>query len=267
MIVQDLLKTCDRKILMNKIIDIYNSHGRAHPLDIDKISKAHDVIFDNLLSMNPLKMNEQWVILGVIIEQDACLSLWAELYPIDRPDGIKAKLNSLLSDLEIESISNDVLRNKTLTNDELKGYLDNSHKTLPQAYSYTMTPWNEIISYQVDPNNVFEVGSEDLMSKIIYEMTFYGFDEDTIAQERKKLDDAIAELEEIKTLPPNEQSKHFKNADDFFKEIGFHDNRTEKEKEQDLQNMRWESLHNILNIRKTILQTSFANTSVTTAQA
>jgi len=67
----------------------------------------------------------------------------------------------------------------------------------------------------------------------IYNMTFFGFTEDQLSHERKKLEESIAELKEIEKLPKEERDKHFKSAAEVFAELGWNDERTEDEKEQE----------------------------------
>jgi hypothetical protein len=79
-------------------------------------------------------------------------------------------------------------------------------------------------------------------------MTFFGYTEAEVDRERKKLDEAIAEEEAIRQLPPEEQAKHFHSADEVFAQLGIQDDRTEEEKEQARRALYQESLENRLRI-------------------
>lgn len=55
------------------------------------------------------------------------------------------------------------------------------------------------------------------------EISFFGFEEEKMINERKRLDKAIKETEEIKNLPEEEQKKYFvsmEDADEYFKSTG-----------------------------------------------
>ena len=45
--------------------------------------------------------------------------------------------------------------------------------------------------------------------------------------ERKKLEDAAADIERVRTLPAEEQKKYFKTANEIFPELKLEDDRTE----------------------------------------
>lgn len=117
---------------------------------------------------------------------------------------------------------------------------------LPDSYGFEFSPWKEVLGYQVDEKSIMELGKACILAGVIYEMTFFGFDETQVDRERKKLNEAIAESERIRNLPSKEQEKHYIPAEKIFEELGYQDNRTLEEKEEDRQKQRREFLFNQL---------------------
>ena len=52
-----------------------------------------------------------------------------------------------------------------------------------------------------------KVGAAKLSAAVIYDMTFWGFTEEEVLAERKKLEDTAADIERVRTLPAEEQKK------------------------------------------------------------
>ncbi len=105
-------------------------------------------------------------------------------------------------------------------------------KTLPESYSFMLSPWKEILGYELDDRNVREVGAAALCAEILYEMTFFGFDESAVEVERQKLDASLREAEEIRNLPEEEQNKYYTSAEELFAELNF-PKPTQEEEEAD----------------------------------
>lgn len=51
--------------------------------------------------------------------------------------------------------------------------------------------------------------------------------------ERKKLEDAAADIERVRTLPEEEQKRHFKTANEIFPKLKLEDDRTETQTDQE----------------------------------
>lgn len=84
---------------------------------------------------------------------------------------------------------------------------------LPQGYAFELSPWCEVLGYEVNIANAREVGIAALCATVLYEMTFFGFDEKTVDAERQKLYDSLREAEELDKLSPEERAKHFFSAE------------------------------------------------------
>lgn len=113
-----------------------------------------------------------------------------------------------------------------------------------KRYAYEYTPWSEILGFRVLRSNARDVGFAKLAAAVLYEMTFFGFSEKNVEAEREKLDAAIAEAELSTGISIS--------AEELFARFGWHDERTEEEKENErlaaireqMKNLRrsWEAL-------------------------
>lgn len=59
-----------------------------------------------------------------------------------------------------------------------------------KRYAYEYTPWSEILGFRVLCSNARDVGIANLAAAVLYEMTFFGFNEENVKAEREKLDAA-----------------------------------------------------------------------------
>lgn len=51
---------------------------------------------------------------------------------------------------------------------------------LPQCYAFELSPWREVLGYEVNIANAQEVGIAAFCAAVLYEMTFFGFGEFTL---------------------------------------------------------------------------------------
>ena len=51
---------------------------------------------------------------------------------------------------------------------------------LPQGYAFELSPWREVLGYEVNIANAQEVGIAAFCAAVLYEMTFFGFGEFTL---------------------------------------------------------------------------------------
>lgn len=91
---------------------------------------------------------------------------------------------------------------------------------LPQGYAFELSPWREVLGYEVNIANAQEVGIAALCAAVLYEMTFFDFDEEAVEAERQKLYDSLHEAEELDKFPPEERAKHFFSAEEVFAGLG-----------------------------------------------
>ena len=99
--------------------------------------------------------------------------------------------------------------------------------------------------YEVNIANAQEVGIAAFYAAVLYEMTFFGFDEEAVDAERQKLYDSFREAEELDKLPPEERAKHFFSAEEVFAELGIPEP-SEEERQETHRQMCREMLINSL---------------------
>ena len=133
-------------------------------------------LIDILRGMEPEATD--YILLGVCHMYDDKEFLDANLY-------YKSELPAELAPLP------DILEMKGI--DELT--VDETEQTarairLPQCYAFELSPWREVLGYEVNIANAREVGIAALCATVLYEMTFFGFDEKTVDAERQKLYDS-----------------------------------------------------------------------------
>ena len=116
---------------------------------------------------------------------------------------------------------------------------------LPQSYAFEFSPWNEILGYEIDERNARDVGIAEFCAGVLFEMTFLGFTEDVVEQERQKLYEAIREAEEIQKVPEEEWRKNDVPVEQLFAEFGVSEQTEEEKREQDRRFCR-EALENKL---------------------
>jgi len=215
MIIKDLLTKCSLDDIVSGIMEIasVDEERRAD------VYKTHKDFMEHLQSIEP--MDTGHIAFGILHRTDGT----------ELPDLSLFSKAEILEKFNLDSEWKDIMDIDMLPDDEVEHYVRLS--SMPDSYAYTLSPWSEVLGYEVDESSAQEIGIARFLSSAIYNMTFFGFTEDQLSHERKKLEESIAELEEIEKLPKEERDKHFKSAEEVFAELGWKDERTEDEKEQE----------------------------------
>ena len=203
----------------------------VEPAKRDKGICRITALIDSLRYMEPDATD--YMLLGVYHMYDDREFLDANLY---RKSELTAELAPLPGVLAVKSVDE-------LTVDET----EQTARTiqLPQGYAFELSPWCEVLGYEVNIANAREVGVAAFCAAVLYEMTFFGFDEKTVDAERQKLYDSFREAEELDKLPPEERAKHFFSAEEVFAELGIPEP-SEEERQETHRQMRREMLINSL---------------------
>lgn len=161
---------------------------------------------EKLAGIEPIETNH--IILGIRHLMHDEESLSASLFRKDE----------LLSDFDLDSEIGALSGTDGLSDDELDRL---SHlQPNPQSYAYDLSPWAEILGYEVDKRNIAAIGALDLAEVILWEMTFCGYSEEKVAEERAELDRRFEEVEEMLKKPKEEQEKHFIPAEKLWADFG-----------------------------------------------
>lgn len=129
---------------------------------------------------------------------------------------------ALIDRLDVEPAKRDKgIHRITALLDSLRGMEPETtdYMLLPQGYAFELSPWREVLGYEVNIANAQKVGIAALCAAVLYEMTFFGFDEEAVEAERQKLYDSLHEAEELDKFPPEERAKHFFSTEEVFAEL------------------------------------------------
>lgn len=203
----------------------------VEPAKRDKVIRRITALIDSLRGMEPEITD--YMLLGVYHMYDDREFLDANLY---RKSELTAELAPLPDILAVKGVDE-------LTVDEA----EQTARTiqLPQGYVFELSPWCEVLGYEVNIANAREVGVDAFCAAVLYEMTFFGFDEKTVDAERQKLYDSFREAEALDKLPPEERTKHFFSAEEVFAELGIPEP-SEEERQETRRQMCREMLFNSL---------------------
>ena len=201
-------------------------------LDIEPAKRNEGIrritaLIDSLRGMEPEATD--YILLGVCHMYDDKEFLDANLYS-------KSELHAELAPLP------DILAVKCI--DELTA--DETEQAaraiqLPQSYAFELSPWREVLGYEVNVASVREVGIAVFCAAVLYEMTFFGFDKEAVDVERQKLYDSLHEAEELDKLSPEERAKHFFSAEEVFAELGI-----PEPSEEERQETHWQMCREML---------------------
>lgn len=215
MTVKDLIK----KVPVDEFLEEYKTREEPVNEDMEKSRIFFIHFFDNLLKKTPVESG--FVILGTNYLDSFEDGEIFETSAYDKADLEKFKRIPVIDNTDKAAI-----RGVSL---DIKEKIMHRYR-LPESYAYDFTPWDEILGMEVDENNLAEFSPAKVLSDIIYEMTFTGYEEEEVQEQLDKIKQSIDEVEEILKLPEEEQSKHFITADELFSELGYTDERTEEEK-------------------------------------
>ena len=205
-------------------------------LDIEPVKRGKGIrritaLIDSLRGMEPEATD--YILLGVCHMYDDKEFLDANLYCKSELPAELAPLPDILAVKGVDDLTVDETEQAALA------------IQLPQGYAFELSPWREVLGYEVNIANAQEVGAVAFCAAVLYEMTFFGFDEKAVDAERQKLYDSLHEAEELDKLPPEERAKHFFSAEEVFADLGIPES-SEEERQETHRRMCREMLINSL---------------------
>ena len=241
--VQELILKCDRQLLFEE----FAKRFCEKPEDIkDDAAKRFYVFFDTLLAKTPVKTDDDIVICEPVYDSDIDCGLYYSSSVIKAKD-LKENFRALDFFEELDGINADSISDETALallekQDELfekgseflGGEPSGSFPGHIESFAYEYEPWDKILGYIVPPHIIGSHMQYIFTASVLYEMTFFGYDEKELDKERKELEESIEEIEQFKSLPPEQQKEQFETFEDLEREFSFTDNRTDEEKEHDL---------------------------------
>lgn len=92
---------------------------------------------------------------------------------------------------ESEPISDEMLT--FMSTDEIENAVMN--QDLPTKYAFELSAWDEILSWKLAPSSIYIYGLEFCLSRVLWEMTFFGVDESGVELEKERLDTRFEEAQ------------------------------------------------------------------------
>ena len=243
--VQDLIKLCDRQQLFEEFAKRFCD--KPEDIKDDAAQRFYDFL-DTLLAKTSIAPGDDIVICEPIYNSRA--GFYYSSTVISAKD-LKEHFRVLdffeeLDGVDADSISDETALALLEKQDELfeKGrefFGDEQSGSFPghiESFAYEYEPWDKILGYIVPPHIIGSPMQYIFTASVLYEMTFFGYDEKELDKERKELEESIEEIEQFKSLPPEQQKEQLESFEDLEREFGFTDNRTDEEKEHDLFVMR-----------------------------
>lgn len=135
-----------------------------------------------------------------------------------------------------------------LSNEEVNQWLDwIKEQPYLTSYGYDFSPWEDWLGLMVDEESMERHGIARSLAGILLEMTFNGVTREDQEERRDELRALADELDElILQMPEEEQKKHLHSLDELREEIGWKDERTQEEKDADMNRLRREMLKNCI---------------------
>ena len=192
---------------INEVLDALVFLYYADPERVAGVRDDYTEFIKHIESIQPIPTDH--VVLGMSIVDEGNSSFSSFLYA-------KADLSEWFTKpSSLSNVNDDV----TLSPEQIEDLLEAN--PMPESYAFELSPWPEILGYEVNEKNIKDCGAGALLADILYEMSFFGFEESSKDEPLQSLHESIQELDDIKKLPPEEQEQHFHTMDDVFSELGW----------------------------------------------
>ena len=239
--VQELILKCDRQQLFEEFAKRFCDK----PEDIkDDAAQRFFGFLDTLLAKTPVRTDDDIVICEPIYDSRAGLYYSSTVISatdlkenfrvldfFEELDGVAAEsISDEMAPPLIEKLDELFEKGREFLGDKLTG----SFPGHIESFAYEYEPWDKILGYIVPPHIIGSPMQYIFTASVLYEMTFFGYDEKELDRERKELEENVEEIEQFESLPPEQQKEQLESFEEFEREFGFNDNRTNEEKEHDL---------------------------------
>lgn len=223
--IKELIAECDVNELTEHFIRICNDiPDEKHEIAVDRIER----LIDELISSEQEK-NEDEIIIPYIAHRNSD--------DRDQPDTSMYSINDIrtyfrrlpyydeFDDVANEDISDDDIERLWEKQNEIIGECNEEHpeNNFPGCFwgkAYEFTDRIRILGCFVPEFASTPENAAVTAAAILYEMTFFGWEEDDMKEERQKLDESIAEIREIRALPEEEQEE-FISIEELENDIGW----------------------------------------------
>ncbi len=235
--IQELILKCDRHRIFEELIKLHSDFPQEKK---NEMFAKFNALIDELLAKTIITVDGVDVVCSEPTYKDGIIRYGSvavstnDVREYFRPLDFFDELDSLAPEDITDDMVEPLLAKCQEIFDKSVEYIGNepsgSYPGYIERYGYMFSPHDKIISYKVPAHIIGTDEQYRLLAYIIFEMTFFGFDEKQAEQERKKLKESLVEMEQLDSLPPEEREKHFYTLEDVRKELGITDDRTEEEK-------------------------------------
>jgi hypothetical protein len=151
-----------------------------------------------------------------------------ELYPDEENNGNLPLYEEVLEKLRFMiPEDSDIMLNITWQHDELDNEsnvdvsgkdldMDKSQPIEADACAIEFTSWNKWLGMEITNNTLKDFTELEILCHSLYEMTFFDFDEDSIQNEIKRIQDIAADFD---NMSKEEKRNHTRSIEDFLKEL------------------------------------------------
>ncbi len=219
MIVKDLLSSCSPDSVLDIILSNFEE-GKEEKRN--EIREKYFGIYEDLLTQLPVLSDKILFKIPYLDDEEELIAL-----TIFSKKEIEEKKKGMEKLEEVDP-------EKEYSTEEVKGILS----LLPISYSFSFTPWEKILGYELDEENVKEYGKENILADILYEISFWGFSEEEMEEEEKKLKEIVSEIKEIEKKGKKEIEKFSIPASEVWKDFEINEEREEEKKKINMEIVR-----------------------------
>lgn len=215
--VKDLLLSCPIPELATEFI----RQESISPEHFEKVTEICLYVIEQLKEKAPVDTGH--ILIGIFFQEDEVETLHPCLYQKEEWNAWKGEPEELAQSGNVQELSDDQVAELCCL-------------TVPlETYAFDLSPWDEILGYELLEQNVADLGEAPLATAILLEMTLFGFTESDVTVIQGEILDSIKEAKRIMELPPEEQEKHLCSHEEFWKELDLPERHPEEIQQQRMQ--------------------------------
>ncbi len=138
---------------------------------------------------------------------------------------------------------------KMLTDDDIKIIQKSGYNM--RGYAFALAKWEEVLGYSIDVENIMAYGLEKAAAAILYEITYFGYDQEKITDIIDEIDAADKKLYDFKNNTDFESIKCL-TFKDVTEQLEIKDSRTSAEIENDNRQITFEHTCNCISAYRAI---------------
>lgn len=233
MLLYDLLKTANVKEIINlPNFTRFDEPDGTKELSDEEAEQVYVDFIDRLLALTPVE-NKDKILLAYKtrddFEDENIINTTVSLFKISEIAEKRKQLPDFINIPDPYEITEEELEKTWNTTWKDRQYIT--------SFAYEFTPWEEVLGYRVDPDNVEKFGKAEFLNEVLFEMSFNGFQEESQTERREELEKRAEEVEEAMRLPEEERKGKFISLEEVYEhmkeEFGFeYIPPTEEEKRQ-----------------------------------